>query len=104
MLPKSGRFDMFRQPRHKQKNLNLSEVWKKVLSVKKIIIDEGFCKGCGLCIEACPKKLLKMGKKLSKQGYPLVEIGTSDQTRCLSCALCARVCPDVALKITKNHV
>lgn len=69
--------------------------------MKKIIIDEEFCKGCGLCAEACPKQLLKIGNKLNKQGYPLVEIGSSDQEKCISCALCARVCPDVALKITK---
>jgi len=70
--------------------------------VKKIIIDEEFCKGCGLCAEACPKHLLTIGNKLNKQGYPLVEIDMSDQEKCISCALCARVCPDVALTINKT--
>jgi 2-oxoglutarate ferredoxin oxidoreductase subunit delta len=74
----------------------------RIQSVKKIIIDEEFCKGCGLCVEVCPKKLLKIGSKLNKQGYPLVEIDECDQDKCLSCALCARVCPDVAITVLKT--
>jgi 2-oxoglutarate ferredoxin oxidoreductase subunit delta len=73
--------------------------------VKKIIIDEELCKGCGLCAEACPKKLLKIGKKLNKQGYPLAEIDDQGQELCVSCALCAlcaRVCPDVAIKVLRE--
>jgi 2-oxoglutarate ferredoxin oxidoreductase subunit delta len=70
--------------------------------VKKILIDEEFCKGCGLCAEACPKKLLKIGRKLNKQGYPLVEIDQAGQEKCISCALCARICPDVAIKVNKS--
>jgi 2-oxoglutarate ferredoxin oxidoreductase subunit delta len=70
--------------------------------VKKIIIDEDLCKGCGLCAEACPKKLLKIGNKLNKQGYPLAEIDDRGQELCVSCALCARVCPDVAIKVLRE--
>jgi len=70
--------------------------------VKKIVIDEEFCKGCGLCAEACPKKLLSVGKKLNKQGYPLVEISDDDQDKCVSCALCARICPDVAIRVYRQ--
>jgi 2-oxoglutarate ferredoxin oxidoreductase subunit delta len=69
---------------------------------EKILIDEEFCKGCGLCAEACPKKLLKIGRKLNKQGYPLVEIDQAGQEKCISCALCARICPDVAIKVNKS--
>ena len=71
--------------------------------MKKIIIDEEFCKGCGLCAEACPKQLLKIGSKLNKQGYPLVEIESSDQEKCISlCIVRAGLRPDVALKIVKS--
>lgn len=69
--------------------------------MKKILIDEELCKGCGLCAEACPKRLLKIGNKLNKQGYPLVEIDEAGQKQCVSCALCARICPDVAIKVVK---
>jgi 2-oxoglutarate ferredoxin oxidoreductase subunit delta len=49
-----------------------------------------------------PKKLLKIGKKLNKQGYPLAEIDDQGQELCVSCALCARVCPDVAIKVLRE--
>lgn len=70
--------------------------------MKKIIIQEEFCKGCGLCAKACPKALLRLGTKLNKQGYPSAEIDQDGQQQCLSCALCARVCPDVAIKVTRG--
>lgn len=93
---------MFRRPYVKRRNVELSDVYQKVLSVKRIVIDEDFCKGCGLCAEACPKKLLRIGNKLTKQGYPLVEISEADQENCISCALCARICPDVAITVVKD--
>ena len=38
----------------------------------KLTIDENRCKGCGLCVRACPKKLLELAKqKLNEKGvYP----------------------------------
>lgn len=80
---------------------NLVNYSMKVRSVDKIIIHEEYCKGCGLCARACPRELLKIGSKLNKQGYPLVEIDASGQRECLSCALCARVCPDVAIQVSR---
>ena len=36
----------------------------------KLTIDENRCKGCGLCVRACPKKLLELAKqKLNEKGY-----------------------------------
>ena len=32
------------------------------------------CKGCGLCIEACPKKILKVSSRINRSGYPVAEI------------------------------
>lgn len=55
-------------------------------------IDEERCKGCGLCINACPKKILEFSPKVNKQGYHFAVC--IDQDNCISCALCAEVCPD----------
>jgi 2-oxoglutarate ferredoxin oxidoreductase subunit delta len=70
--------------------------------VKKIIIDEDFCKGCGLCIVACPHKLITLGQKFTKQGYPLAQISENDQLTCNSCTACARMCPDVAITVRRE--
>lgn len=69
----------------------------------KIIIDEVFCKGCGLCVVACQLKLITLGKKFTKQGYPLAQISEDGQAGCTSCAACARMCPDVAITVRKEY-
>ena len=36
----------------------------------KLYIREDICKGCGLCIEVCPKKILALHKeKINAKGY-----------------------------------
>ena len=32
-------------------------------------IDEEECKGCGLCIEACPPKVISMSERINHYGY-----------------------------------
>ncbi|MEZ4485393.1 MAG: 4Fe-4S binding protein [Syntrophotaleaceae bacterium] len=51
--------------------------------MKKLIIDEDFCKGCGLCVIACPLELITSGGqgKVNKQGYPLAQISDANQEK-----------------------
>lgn len=36
----------------------------------KVTINENLCKGCGLCVRACPKGVLALAKdKLNAKGY-----------------------------------
>lgn len=66
----------------------------------KLIIYEDTCKGCGLCVTACPKKILAINTgKLNAKGYH--PIGITDQDACIACAACARICPDVAIEVEK---
>lgn len=65
----------------------------------KIIINEEKCKGCLLCIAACPKALIKAGHKLNKKGVKPVFCIDSDE--CLGCMLCAVVCPDCCIEVYK---
>jgi 2-oxoglutarate ferredoxin oxidoreductase subunit delta len=58
------------------------------------------CKGCGLCIIACPKKVLELGEKLNRSGYPVIEI--TDMESCTSCTFCAEICPDVVISVYKK--
>ena len=60
-------------------------------------IDKEKCKGCVLCTEACPQKILEMSTKVNKRGLHYVEI--TDTGKCTGCALCALVCPDCAIEI-----
>ena len=65
----------------------------------KIKINKDKCKGCFLCIEFCPKKILVKGKGLNKKGFSFVEI--KDQADCLGCAMCAIMCPDCCIEVYK---
>ena len=63
----------------------------------KPVISDKLCKGCGLCIEACPKKILQPDTKMNENGYyPAICI---DESACIACAICARCCPDIAISI-----
>ena len=53
----------------------------------KITIREERCKGCGLCVLSCPKKLLSISGTSNKNGYFVVKI--DDQNACVGCASCA---------------
>ena len=66
----------------------------------KITVNEALCKGCGLCVTACPKKILILSKdKLNKKGHAPAEI--TDQSSCIGCAFCATMCPDCVITVEK---
>src|ERR1035438_9171931 len=49
------------------------------------------CKGCGLCVEACPPKVLSLAEELNHYGYhPAVYLGHG----CTGCRICFFVCPE----------
>ncbi|MBQ7126745.1 4Fe-4S binding protein [bacterium] len=61
-----------------------------------IVIDEEKCKSCYLCIDACPKKVIKKGNKIGKTGDFLAEF-KDEKSECIGCKSCALVCPDLAI-------
>jgi len=65
-----------------------------------ILIDRERCKGCGLCVTACPKRILELDSAaFNNKGYsPALCI---DQGLCIACAACGRMCPDLAIEVTK---
>ena len=66
-----------------------------------VTVNELVCKGCGLCVRACPKGVLALSKqKLNAKGYHPAEV--VDQEACIGCASCARTCPDVAIRIERD--
>ncbi len=56
------------------------------------------CKGCGLCVDVCPKHVLALDPVVvNPLGYHPVRL--TDAASCTSCALCARICPDVIFEV-----
>lgn len=56
------------------------------------------CQGCELCIEVCPKKILKLNKDdVNNRGHNPIEIVDID--KCIECALCATMCPDCVIEL-----
>jgi len=67
----------------------------------RVIIDEQYCKGCGLCTVVCPKKIMEINNsKLNAKGYNPVRV--TDMESCIACAMCATMCPDSAIQIEKE--
>jgi NAD-dependent dihydropyrimidine dehydrogenase PreA subunit len=54
-------------------------------------IDEEECKGCGLCIEACPPKVISLGERLNHFGY---HTALYQGNGCTACGICFMVCPE----------
>ncbi|MPM64838.1 Photosystem I iron-sulfur center [bioreactor metagenome] len=60
-------------------------------------VTEDRCKGCGLCVAACPKQVLAMGTGLNKKGYHPATVARRDD--CIRCAACAMICPDSVITL-----
>jgi 2-oxoglutarate ferredoxin oxidoreductase subunit delta len=67
----------------------------------KFILIEDYCKGCGYCIQICPKNVLKESNRLNKRGYILPESENSNE--CIYCKKCELICPEMALTIEKEE-
>jgi 2-oxoglutarate ferredoxin oxidoreductase subunit delta len=54
-------------------------------------IDEEECKGCGLCVESCPPKVLYLGEQLNHYGYRTAFYAGAG---CTGCGICFLACPE----------
>ncbi len=71
--------------------------------MSNIVIDQSKCKACYLCMDECPKKLIKVSDVTNKLGDRVVEFQDPNK-ECLGCAMCATRCPDLAItKVYKGE-
>lgn len=69
--------------------------------MNKVTFNKQLCKGCGLCVDACPRKILALDKtEINAKGYHPATM--TDQSKCIACAMCAMMCPDVVIKVEKE--
>jgi 2-oxoglutarate ferredoxin oxidoreductase subunit delta len=60
----------------------------------EVVIYATWCKGCHICVEFCPPKVLEMGPG---DNFPKV----IHPEKCTACHFCDTHCPDLALVVTK---
>jgi 2-oxoglutarate ferredoxin oxidoreductase subunit delta len=66
----------------------------------RIRIKTESCKGCLLCVAACPKKLIVIDERLNTRGVNPVR--SKDSGECSGCCLCALVCPECCIEVYKE--
>lgn len=64
-----------------------------------VVINTDRCKGCDLCVVACPTDVLTLGNEINAKGYNYAQVAKSDE--CIGCANCALVCPDACITVYK---
>ncbi|MBU2494014.1 MAG: ferredoxin family protein [Bacteroidetes bacterium] len=64
-----------------------------------IIIDIEKCKGCELCIEACPQGSLETSRKVNNKGYLYI---VKVEDTCTGCTNCALVCPEGGITVYRK--
>ncbi len=57
----------------------------------RVKLDSEECKGCGLCVEACPPKVLRLSRNLNRYGY---HPATCFRAGCTGCGICFFACPE----------
>lgn len=66
----------------------------------RIVVDDHYCKGCGLCIDACPQRIIALDQdRITAKGYHPATL--TDPARCTGCTSCFQMCPDVAITVVR---
>ena len=60
-----------------------------------IVIDDRYCKGCGICVRFCPKHMLEISEEVNARGYQTPYV--VDASKCTNCRQCELLCPDFAI-------
>jgi 2-oxoglutarate ferredoxin oxidoreductase subunit delta len=76
--------------------------WRKPFDIDKVSLPpteihiiKDRCKGCGFCVEFCPRKVLELSDEFNIKGYHPPKVINKDE--CVGCDLCERICPEFAI-------
>lgn len=61
-----------------------------------VVINQDWCKGCGVCMSFCPKGIL-VAEGLDQKAR------ATDDSLCINCTLCVVHCPDFAIEIVPSE-
>ncbi len=64
----------------------------------EIVIEIERCKGCAVCLDACPNEVIALSKNVNAKGFNYAETVNDE---CIGCANCAIVCPDAVITVYK---
>ena len=66
----------------------------------KVRFETDRCKGCGLCVDACPKGILTIARdRINQKGHSPAAV--TDEASCIGCGSCALMCPDCVITVEK---
>ncbi len=64
-----------------------------------VVIQTERCKGCEICLSACPQNVLAMSDKVNSKGY---RYAVKVNSACTGCTNCAVVCPDGVITVYRE--
>ncbi len=65
-----------------------------------IVVDKERCKGCGVCVSACPCDVLSLAAEVNAKGYTFAMMSNPDS--CTGCASCGIICPDSCITVYRQ--
>ena len=82
----------------------MAKLWRKPFDLAEktagpgqVNISREQCKGCGFCVQFCPRQVLVMGQEINSKGYTFAK--TAEEKTCLSCVLCEIICPEFCIQV-----
>jgi len=71
----------------------LSQQLERNVNMSNFVINEKWCKGCGVCVALCPKKVLELKNN---------KVSVANEEACIRCRLCEYRCPDFAIFVKEG--